>query len=156
MKTCTLAALALAGSLTAHAQEYTLGPDSQPQAGVPKGKVTKYEWNRSKVYPGTTRSYWVYVPAQYDAAKPACVMVFQDGAGFASETGAWRTPVVFDNLIHQGVMPVTIGVFIDPGVLPAASPDRQSRFNRSYEYDGLGDRYARFLVDEILPEVAKQ
>ncbi len=129
-----------------------MGPDSQPQAGVPKGTVTKHTWTTSRIFPGTTRDYWVYVPAQYDGAKPACVMVFQDGAGFVNETGAWRVPVVFDNLIQQKAMPVTIGIFIDPGVLPGP----QSRFNRSYEYDGLGDRYARFLIEEILPEVAKQ
>src|SRR3954453_22517280 len=81
-------------------QQYSLGPDSQPQAGVPKGKVTKYSWTTSKIFPGSTRDYWVYVPAQYDGSRPACVMVFNDGAGFQSETGAWRTPVVFDNLIQ--------------------------------------------------------
>ena len=136
--------------------QYPLGPDSQPREGVPKGKVTKYTWETSKIYPGTTRNYWVYVPAQYDGSKPACVMIFQDGAGFSTETGAWRLPVVLDNLIAQHAMPVTIAILIDPGVLPAASPDQMARFNRSYEYDGLGDRYARFLIDEILPEVGKQ
>jgi sugar lactone lactonase YvrE/enterochelin esterase-like enzyme len=155
MRTRKLAVLVLAGTAI-FAQDYSLGPDSQPQAGVPKGKVTKYTWSTSRVFPGTTRDYWIYAPAQYDGSKPACVMVFQDGAGFANETGAWRVPIVFDNLIQQGTMPLTIGIFIDPGVLPAASPDRQSRFNRSYEYDGLGGRYAQFLIDEILPEVAKQ
>jgi sugar lactone lactonase YvrE/enterochelin esterase-like enzyme len=83
-------------------------------------------------------------------------MVFQDGGGFASETGAWRAPVVFDNLIQQGAMPVTIGIFIDPGVMPAESAGQQPRYNRSYEYDALGDRYPRFLLEEILPEVARQ
>ncbi len=95
------------------------------------------------------------MPEQYNAAKPACVMVFQDGGGMVTETGGWRVPIVFDNLIHKGEMPVTIGVFIDPGVLPAASPDQQNRYNRSYEYDALGDRYARFLIEEILPEVGR-
>jgi sugar lactone lactonase YvrE len=83
-------------------------------------------------------------------------MVFQDGAGYASETGAWRVPTVFDNLIQQGAMPVTIAIMIDPGVLRATSETQQPRFNRSYEYDGMGDRYARFVLDEILPEVAKE
>ncbi len=149
-----LAALAFAVYAPA-AQEYTLGPDSLPHAGVPKGVVTKYTWDHSNIYPGTTRSYWIYVPAQYDPAKPACLMVFQDGAGFASETGAWRTPVVLDNLIEQKAIPVTIGVFVDPGVAPAASPNQQARFNRSYEYDAVGGRYARFLLEELLPEVGK-
>ncbi len=138
-----------------HADTYSLGPDSLPQPGVPHGSLTHHTWT-SKIFPGTTRDYWVYVPAQYDGSKPACVMVFQDGGGFVSEKGAWRAPVVFDNLIQQGAMPVTIGIFINPGVLPALSPAQQDRFNRSYEYDGLGNRYARFLIEEILPEVAKE
>jgi enterochelin esterase-like enzyme/sugar lactone lactonase YvrE len=153
MKTIALAAALLSASF---AQEYALGPDSQPHEGVPKGNVTQHTWASSKIFPGTTRSYWVYVPAQYDGSKPACVMIFQDGGGFQNEHGAWRAPVVLDNLIQQRAMPVTIAIFIDPGVLPAASPDRQSRFNRSYEYDDLGPRYARFLLEEILPEVGKQ
>ena len=100
------------------AEEYTLGPDSQRQAGVPQGKVTKYTWT-SKIYPGTVRDYWVYVPAQYKPEKPRRVMVFQDGGGFVTDEGRWRAPIVFDNLIHKGEMPATIGVFINPGVLPA-------------------------------------
>ena len=87
---------------------YALGPDSQVQPGVPQGKVTQHSWT-SRIYPGTIRDYWVYVPAQYDAETPACVMAFQDGAGYAKPDGAWRVPVVFDNLIHKKEMPVTIG-----------------------------------------------
>src|SRR5258705_11595529 len=99
------------------AQEYVLGPDSQRQTGVPQGKVTKHEWT-SRIYPGTVRDYWVYVPAQYTPGKPACTMVFQDGSTFVTETGAFKTTIVFDNLIHKGEMPVTIGVFINPSVVP--------------------------------------
>src|SRR5262245_64149700 len=80
--------------------DYSLGPDSQVQTGVPKVEVTKYSWT-SQIFPGTLRDYWVYVPKQYDAAKPACVMVFQDGAGYVNPEGSWRVPVVFDNLIHK-------------------------------------------------------
>lgn len=137
------------------AQEYTLGPESQRQTGVPEGKVTKYTWT-SKIYPGSVRDYWVYVPAQYDASKPACVMIFQDGGGMVLETSPWRAPIVMDNLIHKREMPVTVGIFINPGVLPPMGEGQQGRFNRSYEYDALGDRYARFLIEEILPEVGKQ
>ena len=151
MKSIALLPLLLAALLPA-ADDYPLGPDSLPHPGVPKGKVTKYTFDHSRIFPGTTRNYWVYVPAQYDAARPACVMIFQDGAGFVGETGAWRAPIVLDNLIQQSAMPVTIGIFIDPGVRPADSPNQMARFNRSYEYDGLGDRYARFLIEEILPE----
>ncbi len=137
------------------AEDYVLGPDSQRQPGVPKGTVTQHSWT-SKIYPGTMRDYWVYVPAQYSAQKTAGVMVFQDGGGMAGETGGWRVPIVFDNLIYKKEMPVTIGVFINPGILPAASSSQQNRYNRSYEYDALGDRYARFLIDEILPEITKR
>ena len=136
------------------AQEYKLGPDSERQPGVPQGKVRKYTWT-SRIYPGTLRDYWVYVPAQYKPDKAAALMVFQDGGGFVTEDGAWRVPIVFDNLIHRGEMPVTIGVFINPGVLPAHIPGGQERANRAPEYDTVTDQYARFLVEEILPEVAR-
>lgn len=139
----------------AFSEEYTLGPDSQRQPGVPQGTVTKHTWT-SKIFPGTVRDYWIYVPAQYKKESPACVMVFQDGGGYTNPEGTWRAPVVFDNLIHKGEMPVTIGIFINPGVLPALGKDQRARYNRSFEYDALGDRYARFLVEEILPEVGKQ
>src|SRR5688572_7063092 len=135
--------------------DYTLGPDSQVQPGVPRGAVTEHTWT-STIFPGTTRKYWVYVPKQYDAATPAAVMVFQDGANYIKEDGNWRVPIVFDNLIHKKEMPVTIGIFVDPGVVPASGPDAQPRFNRSFEYDSVTDRYARFLIEEILPEVGKQ
>ena len=135
------------------AEDYVLGPDSQRQPGVPKGTVTKYSWT-SNIYPGTARDYWIYVPAQYKPDQAVCVMIFQDGGHMVDESGSWRAVTVFDNLIHKSEMPVTIGIFIDPGVLPAASPNQQNRYNRSFEYDALGDRYARFLIEEILPEVA--
>src|SRR5262249_42241013 len=112
------------------AEEYVPGPDSQRHDGVPKGKVTKYEWSNSKIYPGTTRDYWVYVPAQYKPDQPARVMVFQDGGTFVNENGAFKTTVVFDNLIHKGDLPVIIGIFINPGVIQP-SGETQGRFNRS-------------------------
>ncbi len=137
------------------ADEYTLGPDSQRKEGVPRGAVTKHSSTASKVFPGTARDYWIYVPAQYKPGTPAAVMVFQDGAGFVKEDGAWRVPIVFDNLIHRGEMPVTIGILIDPGILPARNESEQARYNRSFEYDGLSDAYSKLLLDEILPEVGK-
>ena len=136
-------------------REYPPAPEMKRQAGVPRGKVTKHSWT-SEIFPGTVRDYWVYVPAQYDSTKPTAVMVFQDGGGYVSEEdNGWSTPAVFDNLIHKGEMPATIGIFIDPGVLPGLREDHQNRYNRSFEYDALGDRYARFLSEEILPEAAK-
>src|SRR3954447_397575 len=74
--------------------QYKLGPDSQPQPGVPEGKITEYDWNNSKIYPGTERKYWVYVPAQDNASTPASLMVFQDGGGYVKRNGSWRVPVV--------------------------------------------------------------
>jgi enterochelin esterase family protein len=136
------------------ADDYKLGPDSMEQSDVPKGKVTKHAWT-SKIFAGTERDYWVYVPAQYEAKNPACVMVFQDGGSYQDPKGSFRVPTVFDNLIHKKEMPVTIGIFINPGNIPAADKDQKPRSNRSFEYDTLSDQYARFLEKEILPEVAK-
>jgi sugar lactone lactonase YvrE/enterochelin esterase-like enzyme len=137
--------------------EYPLGPDSAVHDGVPRGRIEQFQW-RSEIFPGTERDVWVYVPAQYSAANEAAVMIFQDGGGFVNTEGAtaWMTPVVLDNLIHQGAMPVTVGIFVQPGVLPAAGPDQRERYNRSFEYDALGPRYALFLIEEILPEVARR
>jgi enterochelin esterase family protein len=155
----TIAALLFllgAGGLRA-ADDYKLGPDSEEQKDVPKGKVTKYSWTTSTIFPGTERDYWVYVPAQYDGKKPACVMVFQDGGNYVNvtEKGQFRVPIVFDNLIHKKQMPVTIGIFINPGVIPPKDKDGKPQANRSIEYDTLSDKYATFLEKEILPEVAK-
>ncbi|HXG61972.1 MAG TPA: alpha/beta hydrolase-fold protein [Planctomycetota bacterium] len=136
-------------------QLYKLGPDSQRQEGVPRGTVTKRSW-KSRIFAGTERDYWVYVPAQYDAARPAAVMVFQDGGSYVNENGAFRVPIVFDNLIHRKEIPVVIGIFINPGVFPAEKPGAKPVSNRSFEYDTLSDQYARFLIEEILPEVGRQ
>ncbi|HAA78286.1 TPA: esterase [Candidatus Latescibacteria bacterium] len=134
---------------------YTYLPDSFRQEGVPQGDVTVHVW-KSQIYEGTIRKYWVYAPAQYDASQPACVMVVQDGGGAIKEDGAYRFPIVFDNLIHKGEMPVTVGIFIDPGHLGDELPESgQQKNNRSVEYDSLGDNYARFLLEELLPEVSK-
>jgi len=126
------------------------GPDSMTQPGVPKGEVLKFSFENSKIFPGTYRDYWVYVPAQYTPDKPACLYVNQDGV-------QWNAPIVFDNLIAKKEMPVTIGVFVVHGRVRAADGNTAlDRFNRSLEYDGLGDNYARFLVEELLPEVEKK
>lgn len=135
--------------------QYVPGPDSKEQPGVPKGTLTKYVWDKSKIYPDTTREYWVYVPAQYRKGKAAAVFVCQDGISY-------QAPTVFDNLIHKKEMPVTIGIFIKPGTIQEkagrAKKDEkpaEPKPNRSMEYDTLGDTYANFLLKEILPEVAK-
>jgi enterochelin esterase-like enzyme len=122
---------------------YAHGPDSSRQPGVPRGTILNFEWTESRVFPETTRRYWVYVPAQYTASEPASLMVFQDGYLYLDPEDEMRVPLVFDNLIHRGEMPVTIGVFVDPG-----EPE-----NRNAEYDAFSDAYATFLLTEILPTV---
>ena len=124
------------------------GPDSKVQPGSPVGEVIKGEFDQSKVYPGTWREYWVYIPKQLDRGKPAPVMVFQDGLQY-------NAPVVFDNLIHKKELPPLVGVFVMHGRVKAASTEALDRMNRSFEYDAVSDDYARFLVDEMLPYVAK-
>jgi enterochelin esterase family protein len=123
---------------------YARPPDAREQPGVPKGTIKQMPVWHSTIFAGTTRDWWIYAPAQYRAETPAAVMVFQDGAGPKD-----YVPVVFDNLIARGDMPVTVAIFIQPGVLSDKRP------NRSFEYDTLSDQYARFLVEEILPEVEK-
>lgn len=130
-------------------------PDRNVQAGIPQGKITSGVFAESQIFPGTRRDYSVYVPAQYTTDKPACLMVFQDGGGYAKADGAYRVPVVFDNLIHQKVMPITIAVLVNPGTIPATKPGAKDRSNRSFEYDSMGDRYSRFLLEEFLPVALK-
>jgi enterochelin esterase-like enzyme len=146
-----------AESVAAADDKYQLGPDSQRQSGVPEGKISKHTW-KSKIFDGTVRDYWVYVPAQYDPKTPACVMVFQDGVRFyASPQGQFRVPIVLDNLIHKKEIPVTIAIFVDPGSYDLKGNKGQPDFkNRSIEYDTLSPKYAEFLEKEILPEVGKQ
>src|SRR5687768_11223090 len=133
--------------LSAAVDEYPPHRDSVVQPDVPKGELIKFDFAASRIFPGTTREVTIYVPKQYDATEPACVYVNQDGV-------QWNAPVVFDNLIARGDLPVIIGVFVRPGVMKALDPATAlDRFNRSYEYDGLGDGYARFLLEELLPAV---
>ncbi|HTU99903.1 MAG TPA: alpha/beta hydrolase-fold protein [Luteitalea sp.] len=124
---------------------YDVHADSVEQAGVARGITTQQPAFKSRIFEGTTRDWWVYVPAKAAGSSPAAVMVFQDGAGVRT----W-VPTVFDNLIARGEMPPTVGIFINPGAFA------DGRSNRSAEYDALSDRYARFLLDEILPEVSRQ
>jgi enterochelin esterase family protein len=128
------------------------------QPDVPAGKVTEMVWE-SQIFPDTKRRISVYIPAQYDGSKPAAVLVFQDGHAYVDPKGQFRATTVMDNLIHRGEMPVTVGIFIDPGhkgPLPEKRGWQPTPRNRSFEYDTLSDQYARFLLEEILPEVGKQ
>src|SRR4051794_2940119 len=141
---------------------YKLAPDAVAQDGVPKGEIKGPFTLPSQAYPGTSHTYWVYVPAQYDPAKPACLMVFQDGHYFMGlGNNNYRIPYVFDNLIHRREMPGTIGMFINPGRRPDQREATDAEWgdqsnNRPTEYNSLDDRYAKVVCDELLPELKKQ
>jgi len=129
---------------------YSLGPDSLPREGVPKGEVRGPFKLPSKAFPGVEHNYWVYVPAQYDASREASLMVFQDGATYLKADGFYRAQNVLDNLTYRGDIPVMIGAFIDPGVNAG-----DGRSIRQEEYDSLGDRYSKVIIDELLPALNK-
>ena len=130
-----------AASANAMQDEYPVPPEGAVKDSVPQGKIEGPFEFRSSIFAGTVREYWVYVPAQYDPAKPPCLMIVQDGLGMAQN---WRLPTILDNMIHAGEVPVQLGIFVGHGSVPASHENAQPRFNRSFEYDGLGDRYARF------------
>src|SRR5260221_671766 len=159
MKVSTSALIALLSApLTGSAaDDYTLGPDSMPNEGVPKGRIEGPLVFKSRIFENTVRQFWICVPAQYDPKKPAAVMVFQDGHKYVNTEQEYRVPVVLDNLIGKREMPITIGVFVNPGHLGAELPgDPWRASNRSYEYDSLGEEYARFLIEELLPEIGQR
>lgn len=142
--------------------QYRLGPDSLPQEGVPKGEIRGPFHLSSQAYPGTQHTYWVYVPAQYDAAVPAALMIFQDGQAFKDENGDVRAQNVMDNLIYRREIPVMIGVFINPGRTPEqVEPSPQAGWgdgftNRGTEYNVLDDRYARVITEELMPVLYRE
>ena len=127
---------------------YPLPPDAKPMAGITAGTTFQFDMADSKIFPGTKRTITVYVPAAYQGDKPACVYVGLDGLGFNAAT-------VFDNLIAQHAMPITIGIGVSPGVVASARPPDNPRFDRSFEFDSRSDRLARFLLEEVLPEVER-
>jgi enterochelin esterase family protein len=140
-------------------KDYQIGPDSVPHDGVPQGRIEGPFLFRSTVFANTVHKYWIYVPQQYSSRKAASVLVFQDGQRAINPNGVLRVPVVLDNLIAQKEIPVTIGIFITPGQRGDVYPDSiglGNPDNRSVEYDSLGDAYARFICDEMLPEVGKK
>jgi hypothetical protein len=162
----TLLLLTLAGlSLAANAVDpairtgLTQSPDQRAQPNVPKGKLEgPFDWH-SKIIPNTVRRYWIYVPAQYHAAKPASVLVFQDGQRAIGPKGGLQVPQVLENLMARGAIPVTIGIFVTPGNLSETYPDNLGLGNpnhRAPEYDALDGRYARLLSDELLPAIAQK
>lgn len=141
---------------------YKLTPDSMPMDGVPKGKFVGPSTLPSQAYPGTQHTYWVYVPAQYDPSQPAALMIFNDGQAFKKEPGDIQAQNVIDNLIWRREIPVMLGVFINPGRTPEQPEppepgggwgDRTT--NRPEEYNSINDKYARVIVDELLPALNK-
>jgi gluconolactonase len=131
--------------------EFPLTEDSKPQPNVPKGTMLKgsYMAKDGSVFPGTEREYQIYLPPDFDKSKPAPFMVFQDGV-------IYQAPVVFDNLLAKQDIPPLVGIFIKPGVVPAANDKALPRFNRSYEYDSITPTYSQFLLDEFLPAIEKK
>ncbi len=126
--------------------DYRMGPDSKPQANVPKGEFLSLTLDHSVHYPGSVNIIEVYVPKQYDGKTPACVYVAMDGFGFA-------VPTVFDNLLARGEIPVQIAIAVRPGSVPSTDGNENPRWNRSLEFDAVNDRFCRFLYDEVFPAV---
>lgn len=165
----TLTALAFADDEPMTKGPYTLGPDSKVQPGVPQGTWDKIVFDKSEVFKDTIREVWTYVPAQYDPAKPACLMVIQDGPrqyAIRAEdppemrrgrhTVEYAMPTVIDNLINRKELPVIITVFINPGSRAIQANGNPDFTNRSVEYDTLSDDYSQFLFKEILPPIEKK
>src|SRR5580704_285635 len=140
---------------------YKLAPDAIPQEGVPKGDIKGPFTLPSKAYPGTQHTYWIYVPAQYDPAVSASLMIYNDGQAFMAPEGDVRAQIVMDNLIYRRELPVMIGVFINPGRRPDQPEPTPSEWgdrttNRPTEYNTLDDKYARVIVDELIPVLYKE
>ena len=135
-----------------------LTPDHFHQKGIPRGELKGPFEFHSKIIDGTVRQYWLFIPAQYDGSEPASVLVFQDGQRATNPNGSLRVPQVLENLIGKAEIPVTIGIFITPGNTSEHYPDDLGMSNpnhRAQEYDAMDDRYARFIIEEMLPEIAK-
>ena len=140
---------------------YEFSADATVREGVPKGQIKGPFTLPSQAYPGTQHTYWVYVPAQYDPATPASLMIYNDGQAFMAMEGDIRAQVVMDNLIYRRELPVMIGVFINPGRRPDQPEPNLSNWgdrdtNRPTEYNTLDDKYTRVIVDELLPVLYKE
>ncbi len=131
-------------------QQYPgLSPESYPQPGVPEGKLTGPIEMESKVYPGMKANLWYYVPAQWDGVTPLAVQIWGDGQMYTRRMTSYRVLETLDNLHQSKRIPLTVNVFVQPGTVEGSSI-------RSKEYDTVDDTYARYMLDEILPEVAKK
>jgi enterochelin esterase family protein len=155
VRASALVALVLSLSPAFAADDYPLGPDSQEQPGVPKGSVKEFSWKESRIFPGTDRRYWIYLPPGFDAGQEYPLIVFQDGGGAVGVKSGFRATIVLDNLIAKKDVPAMVALFVDPGTVHPVTPKGHGRSTRSFEYDTPDDAYARFLIEEMLPEVAK-
>jgi enterochelin esterase family protein len=124
-------------------------PDSYPKPGVPRGTLSEKRTLTSKIYDGMKYDFWVYASPGVDPNVPAPVMVWQDGQTMEGEWSSGRLTTVTENLVQQGLLPPMVHVMIAPGTSADGKP------MRSVEYDTLSDRYPRFLLEEVLPEVEK-
>ena len=136
-------------------ETYPRHPDSIRRDGIAPGDVQRFTLDDSSIFPGTTREVAIYIPAAYQPSEPAAVMIFQDGLKYVRENSGWHLPEVFDNLIDEGAMPVTVAVCVMPGEVDAGDEGRE-RYNRSFEYDSVSPRYAKFIIEELLPQVRER
>ena len=118
---------------------------------IPHGKIVSFSFSESKIFPGTQRLVTVYIPALIDPIIPACVYVQQDGLNVGQ-----KLDLVLDTLIARHEIPVTVGVFVTPGMVPSPIANNPGRPNRCFEYDAVGDQYVRFIMEEVLPKVSKE
>jgi enterochelin esterase family protein len=139
---------------------YKLGPDSEPQPGVPRGHFVGPIHLPSRVFPGIQHTYFVYVPAQYDPAIPTAITVFNDGQAMMAAPGDVQAQNVLDNLIYRREIPVMIGVFINPGRRPDQPEPTPRDWGdhttlRADEYNPPTDKYARVIVEELMPAIRR-
>ena len=107
------------------------------QNGVPRGTVVDSVFSSSAL--GGSRTVSVYLPAGYQSGSDSCpVVLFHDGPDYIALGSAVN---VLDNLIHEGRIPPTIGVFV-----PA--------LDRNQEYAGSRiDLFTDFIVGTVMRAV---
>lgn len=134
--------------------DYSLSADSLPQADVPSGQLMRFRWTSHSVYPGVERDVWLYLPHRVDRQRDVKLLVFQDGSSYFGPLV--NATAVLDNLIHRGEIPMTAGLFVNPGETGPGIPLWGGDDNRSLEYDTVNGDYATFLVDELFPVVRRR
>ena len=133
--------------------DYSLSPDSLPQEGVPAGRLLRFRWTSRTVYPDVERDVWLYLPQGVEVHDDVNLLVFQDGSSyFGPQVNA---TFVLDNLLHRSEIPMTVGLFVNPGETGPGYPTFGGDDNRSIEYDTVSGDYARFLVEELFPVVRR-